>query len=36
MATENMIYYFDEIMADLPIDRSAFGRSMALAVEVFP
>jgi hydroxymethylglutaryl-CoA lyase len=36
MATENMIYYFDEIMADLPIDRSAFGRSMALALEVFP
>jgi hydroxymethylglutaryl-CoA lyase len=36
MATENMIYYFDEITADLPIDRSAFGRSMALAVEVFP
>ena len=36
MATENMIFYFDEIMADVGIDRSAFGRSMAMALEVFP
>lgn len=36
MATENMIFYFDEVMADLNIDRSAFGKSMSMALEVFP
>lgn len=36
MATENMIYYFDEVRADLPLDRSAFARSMSLSIDVFP
>jgi hydroxymethylglutaryl-CoA lyase len=36
MATENMVFYFDEIRAELGIDRSEFGRSMAMALEVFP
>ena len=36
MATENMVFYFDEVNAGLEIDRSAFGRSMAQALEVFP
>jgi hydroxymethylglutaryl-CoA lyase len=36
MATENMIYYFDELDTDLNINRSAFGKSMAMALDVFP
>lgn len=36
MATENLIFYFDEVHAGLEIDRSAFGKSMNLALEVFP
>lgn len=36
MATENLIYYFDEVDAGLEIDRSAFGKSMNMALEVFP
>jgi hydroxymethylglutaryl-CoA lyase len=36
MATENMVFYFDEVEAGLKIDRSAFGKSLALAGEVFP
>lgn len=36
MATENMIFFFDEEDAAIQIDRSAFARSMSLALEVFP
>ncbi len=36
MATENMVYFFDEAGEDLALDRSAFGKSMAMALEVFP
>lgn len=36
MATENMIYYFDEVSAELPLNRSAFARSMSMAIDVFP
>lgn len=36
MATENLIYYFDEIQADIGINRKAFGRAMNLVPSVFP
>ncbi|MDX2136066.1 MAG: hydroxymethylglutaryl-CoA lyase [Saprospiraceae bacterium] len=36
MATENMVFFFDETGEDLGLDRSAFGKSMAMALEVFP
>ena len=36
MATENLIFFFDEVGADLPVNRTAFGKSMAMAMEVFP
>jgi hydroxymethylglutaryl-CoA lyase len=36
MATENMVLFFDEVGANLGIDRLAFGKSMSLALEVFP
>lgn len=36
MATENLVFFFDEIGVDLGLDRRAFGKSMALAQEVFP
>ncbi|MEM8907311.1 MAG: hydroxymethylglutaryl-CoA lyase [Bacteroidota bacterium] len=36
MATENLLFYFDELEVDLHLDRAAFGRSMNLALEVFP
>lgn len=36
MATENMVYFFDENRVELGIDRSAFGKSMAMALDVFP
>ncbi len=36
MATENLLFFFDEIGVDLGIDRRAFGKSMALAQTVFP
>ncbi len=35
MATENLVYFFDDVRGDLHIDRSAFGRSMAMARKVF-
>jgi len=35
MATENLVYFFDDVRGDLHLDRSAFGRSMALARKVF-
>lgn len=36
MATENMLFFFDEVKADLHLDRSAFGKSLAMAGVVFP
>lgn len=36
MPTENLIQYFDEINADIEIDRKAFNKSMAIALEIFP
>lgn len=36
MATENMIFFFDEVDAPLKIERPAFARSMMMALEVFP
>jgi hydroxymethylglutaryl-CoA lyase len=36
MATENLMSFLDEIEADLPIDRSAFGKSLKMADAVFP
>ncbi len=36
MATENMIFYFDEVKAGLQIDRFAFGKSLTMVGEVFP
>ncbi|MDX2278990.1 MAG: hydroxymethylglutaryl-CoA lyase [Saprospiraceae bacterium] len=36
MATENLVFFFDEKNENLPIDRAAFGKSMAMALEVFP
>ena len=36
MATENMVFFFDEVQAGLEIDRSAFGKSLAMTDAVFP
>ncbi|MBU6340060.1 MAG: hydroxymethylglutaryl-CoA lyase [Bacteroidetes bacterium] len=36
MATENMVFFFDEMKQNLQIDRAAFGKSMAMALDVFP
>jgi hydroxymethylglutaryl-CoA lyase len=36
MATENLLYFFDEQHADLGIDRAAFGRSLGMVGSVFP
>ena len=36
MATENLVFFFDEIGADPAIQRPAFGKSMAMALDVFP
>jgi len=36
MATENMLFYFDELQLDLKLNRGAFGKSMAMVTEVFP
>ncbi|TNE52283.1 MAG: hydroxymethylglutaryl-CoA lyase [Bacteroidetes bacterium] len=36
MATENLVFFFDEVDADLGINRAAFGKSMAMALDVFP
>ncbi len=36
MATENLVFFLDEQGLDIGINRTAFGRSMALALEVFP
>lgn len=35
MATENLLFYFDSVGAELNIDRAAFGKSMAMALEIF-
>ena len=36
MATENLLTFFEEMQADLAIDREAFGKSLAMADGVFP
>jgi hydroxymethylglutaryl-CoA lyase len=36
MATENMVFFFDEMGVDLGIDRSSFGKSLAMTNSVFP
>lgn len=36
MATENLIFFLDEQSVDIGINRTAFGKSMAMALEVFP
>lgn len=36
MATENLLYYLDNKNTEIDIDRKAFNRAMALALEVFP
>lgn len=36
MATENMMFFFDEVGEQMHIDRSAFGKSMAMTDLVFP
>jgi hydroxymethylglutaryl-CoA lyase len=36
MATENLVFYFDEVNAQMPFDRSEFGRSLAMCSDVFP
>lgn len=36
MATENLLYYLDNKNAEIDLDRKAFNRAMALALEVFP
>jgi hydroxymethylglutaryl-CoA lyase len=36
MATENLIFFLDEVQEPLQIDRSAFGKSMGMAMDVFP
>ena len=36
MATENLVFFFDEMGEELRINRNAFGKSMAMALEVFP
>ncbi|MEI6411261.1 MAG: hydroxymethylglutaryl-CoA lyase [Bacteroidota bacterium] len=36
MATENMMFFFDEVGEQVHIDRSAFGKSMAMTDLVFP
>lgn len=36
MATENLVSFFDEVQADLKLNRVAFGESFAMAGVVFP
>lgn len=36
MAMENLVFFFDEVQAGLHINRSAFGKSLAMADVVFP
>lgn len=36
MATENLVFFFDDVHADLRLDRSAFGRGLAMVDRVFP
>jgi hydroxymethylglutaryl-CoA lyase len=36
MAMENLVFFFDDMGSDLPINRAAFEESMAMALEVFP
>ncbi len=36
MATENLVSFFDDVQAELGMDRGAFGKSLMMAGEVFP
>ncbi|MBK9336244.1 MAG: hydroxymethylglutaryl-CoA lyase [Lewinellaceae bacterium] len=36
MAMENLVFFFDEAGEEIGISRTAFGKSMAMALEVFP
>jgi hydroxymethylglutaryl-CoA lyase len=36
VATENLLFFFDEMGIELGLDRRAFGKSMAMAQEIFP
>lgn len=36
MPTENMVAYFDQVKANLDLDRSALNESMSMALDVFP
>ena len=36
MPMENMVYYFDKVGATINIDHKEFGKSMQMAMEVFP
>jgi len=36
MAMENLVFFFDEMGINLGINRNAFGKSMAMALDVFP
>lgn len=36
MATENLIYYMDEVDAEYSIDRKAFNQVMSMALDIFP
>lgn len=36
MATENLLYYFDNMEVELPVDRKEFNKALLMASEVFP
>ena len=36
MPTENLVYYFNQVNADLKINQQALQKSMQMALEVFP
>jgi len=36
MATENLLYFLDQLKAEVGIDRTAFEKAMAMALKVFP
>lgn len=36
VATENLLFFFDEMGVELNLNRRAFGKSMAMALEIFP
>jgi hydroxymethylglutaryl-CoA lyase len=36
MATENLVFYIDEVGGKMPLNRSEFGKSLAMTNDVFP